>query len=80
MKMTMHIDEALLEEVMEMYGFETKTDAVDFALRELNRRKKLRAFMKEGLGLSEDELKSAVYPDYDLKAMRVAEVPTKGEK
>ncbi len=34
MKMTMHIDETILAEVMAKYGFETKTDAVNFALKE----------------------------------------------
>lgn len=49
MKMTLHIDENLLAEVMESHEFETKTEAIDFALRDLDRRKKLRAFMKRGL-------------------------------
>lgn len=77
MKMTMHIDEVLLEDVMEKYGFETKTDAVNFALKELERRKKLRAFMREGLGFTPEELKASVDPDYDLDALQVAETPTK---
>ena len=76
MKMTMHIDELLLAEVMDKYGFETKTDAVNFALKELDRRKKLRAFMREGMGFSPDELKAGVYEDYDLEALRVAETPS----
>jgi len=75
MKMTMHIDEHLLEGVMDKYGFETKTDAVNFALKELDRRKKLRAFMREGLGFSPEELKASVYEDYDLESLRVAETP-----
>lgn len=79
MKMTMHIDEGVLSEVMEEYGFETKTDAVNFALKELNRRKKLRAFMKDGMGFSEDELKASVYPNYDLETLRVAETPAGDE-
>jgi Arc/MetJ family transcription regulator len=77
MKMTMHIDETLLEEVMEKYGLETKTDAVNFALKELDRRKKLRAFMREGLGFTAEELKASVDPNYDLESLRVAETPTK---
>ena len=75
--MTMHIDEVLLGEVMEKYGFETKTDAVNFALKELDRRKKLRAFMREGLGFTSEELKASVDPDYDLDALQVAETPSK---
>jgi|MEHZ01.2.fsa_nt_MEHZ010526844.1_1 Arc/MetJ family transcription regulator len=75
MKMTMHIDEVVLEEVMVNYDFETKTDAVNFALKELDRLKKLRKMMKEGLGMSSEELKAGVYPEYDLEALRVAETP-----
>ena len=73
MKMTMHIDEKLLDSVIEEYGFESKTEAVDSALREMNRRAKLRRFMSEGIGLTEEELKEAVDPDYDPASLRVAE-------
>ena len=55
MKMTMHIDEKILEEVMDTFGCVTKTDAVDFALRELVRKRKLREFGKTGLGLTPEE-------------------------
>ena len=75
MKMTMHIDETLLESVIEEYGFESKTEAVDAALREMNRRAKLRRFLSEGLGLTEDELKSSVDPAYEVETLRVAETP-----
>ena len=77
MKMTMHIDEGLLEEVMETYGCATKTDAVDFALKEVMRKKRLREYAKTGLGLTPAELKASVDPDYDLMALRVAETPAK---
>ncbi len=73
MKMTMHIDEAVLEEVMEAYGFESKTDAVNSSLREMVRRRKLREFGKTGLGLTKEELMTAFDPDYDVIATRVAE-------
>jgi Arc/MetJ family transcription regulator len=73
MKMTMHIDEKLLDSVIDEYGFESKTEAVDSALREMNRRAKLRRFMSEGLGLTEEELKESVDPDYDPMSLRVAE-------
>ncbi|MGI8604744.1 MAG: type II toxin-antitoxin system VapB family antitoxin [Verrucomicrobiales bacterium] len=73
--MTMHIDEALLASVIAAYGFESKTEAVDAALRELDRRFKLKRFSEEGLGLTADELRNAVDPDYDLMALRAAEVP-----
>jgi Arc/MetJ family transcription regulator len=75
MKMTMHIDEKLLEEVMKEYDIATKTDAVNFALKELSRLEKLRNFGREGLGFSPQELMDAVDPDYDLDAISVAESP-----
>lgn len=73
MKMTMHIDDELLARVMEAYGCETKTDAVSFALTEMDRRARLRKYLDEGLGLSREEWADALDPDYDLMAMRVAE-------
>ena len=75
MKMTMHIDEKILEEVMDTFGCVTKTDAVDFALRELVRKRKLRAFGKTGLGLTPDELANAVLPGYDPLALRGPQPP-----
>ena len=75
MKMTMHIDEKILDEVMSTFGCASKTEAVDFALRELVRKRKLREFGKTGLGLTPDELANAFYPDYDPMALRVAEPP-----
>lgn len=75
MKMTMHIDEKLLDSVMEEYGFVSKTDAVDSALREMSRRAKLRKFLSEGLGFTPEELRNSIEPDYDPAALRVAETP-----
>lgn len=78
MKMTMHIDEALLGDVIEAFGCKSKTEAVNFALKEVLRRRKLREFLKAGLGLTADELRDSVDPDYDPSALRVAENPRKG--
>lgn len=77
MKMTMHIDEALLKRVMEEYECETKTEAVEMALREMDRRMRFREIGKKGMGATPEELKAAVDPDYDLEALRVAETPKK---
>jgi hypothetical protein len=85
MKMTMHIDDALLKRVMEAYGYESKTEAVEMALRELDRQERLREFARNGLGLSPEELADSVYPGYDPKdlssynplASQVAESPEK---
>ncbi len=73
MKMTMHIDEAILARVMRDHEIDSKTEAVSFALREMDRKARLAEFRRHGLGLSADELRNAVDPDYDVMALRVAE-------
>ncbi len=75
MKMTMHIDEALLAKVMKAAGTTSKTYAVDLALREMDRRATLMSLSAGGLGLGPDELKETVDPAYDLAAMRRSETP-----
>jgi Arc/MetJ family transcription regulator len=65
MKMTMHIDEALLKRVMTATGVSSKTKAVDLALRELDRRAELIRLAREGLGLTAEELKHAYNPASD---------------
>jgi len=80
MKMTMHIDEALLAAVMERYDFATKTDAVHFALNELDRLARLKEIMEAGLGATPEELKAAVYEDYDLASLRATEDPYNTKK
>lgn len=67
MKMTMHIDNELLERVIRDYGFESKTEAVEAALREMDRQARIREFRKHGLGFSPDELAAAIDPYYDEK-------------
>jgi Arc/MetJ family transcription regulator len=57
MKMTLHIDDELLERVMAATGAGSKTKAVDLALREMDRRAELKRLTAEGLGLSAEELK-----------------------
>jgi hypothetical protein len=75
MKMTMHIDDALLARVMAVTGATNKTHAVDIALRELDRRAELIRLTREGLGLGPGELKEVLDPAYDLDAMRLKETP-----
>ena len=75
MKMTMHIDEALLDRVIEIYGYASKTEAVEMALRELDRRARFRELGMRGMEMTPEELGDAVDPNYDLNAMRVAETP-----
>ncbi len=71
MKMTMHIDDALLKRVMEEYECETKTEAVEMALREMDRRMRFRELGTKGLGLSAAEWADAVFPGYDPKNLSV---------
>ena len=73
MKMTMHIDDALLERVIQATGASSKTEAVSLALKEMDRRARLAEFGRKGLGLTKAELMSAFDPGYDLMALRVAE-------
>lgn len=75
MKMTMHIDDALLDRVIAATGAKTKTMAIDLALREMDRRSTLARIASEGLGLTADELKESVDPAYDLEAMRRNDIP-----
>lgn len=56
MKMTMHIDEALLEEVMKATGATSKTAAVDAALRKVARKYAQRERWKVGLGMTPEEI------------------------
>lgn len=73
MKMTMHIDDALLSSVIRLTGAASKTEAVHLALRELDRKARLAEFGRNGLGLTPVELMDAVTPGYDVLAMRDAE-------
>ena len=75
MKMTMHIDEALLARVIKWTGAASKTEAVSMALHEMDRKARLAEFGRNGLGLSRAELTQAVDPAYDFVALRVAEEP-----
>ena len=75
MKMTLHIDEALLARVMEATGTSSKTRAIDLALREMDRKTKLIKISTEGLGLAGAELRDALDPAYNLEEMRRRETP-----
>jgi Arc/MetJ family transcription regulator len=75
MKMTMHIDDALLARVMKLYSCESKTEAVHMALREMERRHLLHGYASRGLGLDACELKEGVAVDYDVLASREADKP-----
>ena len=75
MKMTLNIDDDLLDRVMAVTGAKTKTEAIDLALKEMDRRSKLIAVLGRDRGMTSEDWKSAFYPDYDVEATRVAEEP-----
>lgn len=62
MKMTMHIDAAVLADVMDLTGATSKTEAVEIALRELARRHRQRRILREGLGLTAVQWEVAAQP------------------
>lgn len=66
MKMTMHIDEDTLTSVMEITGSASKTAAVEKALTEMVRRHRLKSVLREGLGMTPDEIKASFdFASYD---------------
>jgi len=73
--MTMHIDDALLDKAMALAGVESKTSAVDLALREFVRRGALVKELGAGLNLNPAELKDVFDPAYNLETLRLAETP-----
>jgi len=62
MKMTMHIDEDVLDRVMKITGAKTKREAVEIALNDMARRHKLKELLSQGLGLTPDQLKAEFAP------------------
>lgn len=58
MKLTVNLDGNLLNRVVEITGSSTKTEAIVFALREVDRKARLLAILREGLGANADELRS----------------------
>jgi len=81
MKMTMHINEDILASVMEVTGASTKTAAVEKALTEMARRHKLGSILREGMGMSNEEIKNcydfAAYDAEDTGRRIEFKVPTK---
>lgn len=77
MKITLNIDNALLSRVVKATGCKTKTAAIDYALREIDRRVYLTQLLGRGSGLSGDELANAFDPASDPLALRAAEDPAR---
>jgi Arc/MetJ family transcription regulator len=79
MKMTMHIDEEVLDRVMKITGAKTKREAVEIALTDMARRHKMKELFTAGLGLTPDELKAAFADEpvpEETGTIRVAEGKT----
>ncbi len=72
--MTMFINEGLLARVMKLTGLKTKTQTVEFALREAERKASLTKFLGERK-IAASEWKESIDPAYDLNRLRVAEKP-----
>ena len=62
MKLTVNLDGDVLDNVVKITGSNTKTEAIMFALKEVERRARLVEVLKEGLGASEAELKEMFDP------------------
>lgn len=73
MRLTLNIDGDLLDRVVKATGSKTKTDAITFALEEVDRRARLRKILREGTGATSDELKVMFDPASDPVTLRVAE-------
>ena len=81
MKMTMHIDEDTLAEVMKITGVASKTRAVEVALSEMVRKYRFKKLAKAGLGLTAEELKNVWEEPFSEESLRVAEdSPAHGRK
>lgn len=81
MKLTLNIDDKLLERVRATMGAKTKTEAIHMALHEMDRRNKLRELLaKDDFGMTPEEWKNA-WEDPGAGAedftARVAETPGK---
>jgi len=73
MKLTINVDDALLDRVVKATGSSTKTEAITHALREVDRRARLLTLLRDGLGASPEELSGLFEQASDPSSLRVAE-------
>ena len=73
-KTTVELDEVKLRRVMELTGLKTRKDAIDYALSQAERAAKMAKLFARPQR-NKDELKRALDPKYDLKALREREKP-----
>lgn len=84
MKLTLNIDDNLLDRVKDSTGAKTKTEAIHLALNEMDRRAKLIAILAEDIDMTPADWRNAfddnaVVEDDSLSA-RVAEIPSAHER
>jgi len=77
MKMTMHIDEELLANVIEATGAATKTEAVDLALREVSRRVRLKKLMAAPIKEIAEMSPGDIFDFKTYDRLRAAESPVR---
>jgi Arc/MetJ family transcription regulator len=75
MKMTMHINEDILAEVMRITGVPSKTRAVEVALSEMVRKHRFKEIANAGIGLTAEELKHVWEDPFPEDSLKVAEDP-----
>lgn len=77
MKITLNVDGPLLDRVVKSTGSKNKTAAIDYALREIDRRARLTGELKKGLGMTPEELARSFDPASDPMKLRAAEDPSR---
>jgi hypothetical protein len=84
MKLTLNIDDALLARVMEATGAKTKTEAINAALAEIDRRNKLITLLSEEIKMTPKEWANAIdesaWDVAEAESMRVAEEPPRRDR
>ena len=75
MKLTVNLDEALLERVVKITGASTKTEAIHVALREIDRKARLIEVLREGDGATAEERAGMFDAASDPERLRAAENP-----
>lgn len=73
MKLTFNVDGELLERVVRQTGARTKTEAIQIALREIDRRGRLVEVLREGCGIGPEDLRHLFAPAAPPAEWQVAE-------
>jgi hypothetical protein len=73
MKTTIDLDEEKLKRVMELKGFATRKEAIDYALAAAEKIAAVENFLSEPFYVSNE--KDVIDPGYDLEALRAMEQP-----